>query len=126
MPAPLDPVIRKQIKALAEEGYTATAIAERLNLGRHTVARYRNGLMRPQAGATPATRTRQGGAGTVAPVDGELDELRLLVRLFERNACPRCGRHFYNLRGQVAEGVCQWCFTSWSVTPNSQPADSGQ
>ncbi len=89
----ITPQQRRQIVRLQADGHSKTAIAERLGIDRHTVARHAQQPTAPAPELTPE----------------DLAKLRFLLDLLtEREACPDCGAEIFYQQSD-AEATCARC-----------------
>lgn len=113
----LTPIQLRQIARMHDAGHSHTAIAAKLGVDRHTVAR-RLGQQAPQAVALQnASLTREDRI--------YLDALREVVLL---GACPNpaCVNPLVTLRHLAeAHGVCARCGEQWQVRPAELSRASG-
>ena len=95
----ITPQQRRQLVRLRAEGHSKTAIAERMGLNRHTVARQ-------LAAPAPVNAARQ-------LTKDDLLKLRYVLDvLTEREACPGCGATMY-CRSTDTPATCASCRRVW-------------
>ncbi len=101
----ITPEQRRQIARLDADGHTQAAIADRLGIDRHTVARHLGDAAVPDS-------ARGGGLAGLSTAEGAV--LRLLMASVVVVRCGECNAAIVQLRSMAA-GMCPHCCASWKI-----------